>query len=117
VLSAVAGIRSSPVPDLALTETEFQATVVDLLRALGYRSMHVRRTVGRGRRWTTATSVEGWPDLFAWRPGRAVAIELKTETGLVSAAQERVLAELNGAGVEARVARPSQWDELVAWLR
>lgn len=101
----------------AITEAEWQATVTDLLRALGYRSMHCRRSIGKGRRWTTATSVVGWPDLFAWRPGRAVALELKAEGGTVTTEQERVLAELAGAGIDARVVRPSDFDELVEWLR
>lgn len=102
---------------LAITEAEWQATVVELLRALGYRSMHVRRSRGRGMAHTTSTSIPGWPDLFAWRPGRAVALELKSERGVVSPEQAAVLAELQAAGVRARVARPSEFDELVEWLR
>jgi hypothetical protein len=100
-----------------ITEAAWQATVVDLLRALGYRSMHVRRSRGRGMAHTTSTSIAGWPDLVAWRPGRFVAIELKAERGVVSLEQQRVLAELEAAGVEARVSRPSDFDDLAEWLR
>lgn len=100
-----------------ITEAEFQSTVVELLGALGYQHLHVRRTVGRGRRWTTSTNLIGWPDLLAWRPGRIVAIELKSEGGKPTAEQVAVLGSLSAAGVEGRVVRPSDWDGLVEWLR
>lgn len=102
---------------LVVSEAEWQGTVVDLLRALGYRSMHVRRSRGKGMRHTTSTSVAGWPDLVAWRPGRFVALEVKSEAGRATADQVRVLGELEAAGVECRVARPSDFDELAGWLR
>jgi len=102
---------------VAITEAQWQATVVELLGALGYEHLHVRRTIGRVRKWTTSTNLAGWPDLLAWRPGRIVAIELKSEQGKATAEQERVLASLAAAGVEGRVVRPSEWDELVGWLR
>lgn len=100
-----------------ITEAEFQSTVVELLVALGYRHLHVRRTLGRGRKWTTSTNLAGWPDLLAWRPGRCVAIELKSESGQATPEQVEVLASLREAGIESRVVRPSGWDELVGWLR
>lgn len=100
-----------------ITEAQWQATVVELLGALGYRHLHVRRTIGRGRKWTTATNLAGWPDLLAWRPGRVVAIELKSESGRPTSAQLEVLESLADAGVEGRVVRPSEWDDLVRWLR
>lgn len=102
---------------LPVRESDWQATVVELLEVLGYRTMHVRRTIGKGNRWTTSTSVSGWPDLFAWRPGRLVAIELKSQRGRVTPEQEQVLAELAEAGVDCRMARPDDFDELHEWLR
>lgn len=112
VVGGVVLVRAEPI-----TEQQWQSTVVDLLGALGYRHLHVRRTVGRGRKWTTATNLVGWPDLLAWRPGRCVAIELKSESGRATAEQLEVLASLAVAGIEGRVVRPSQWDALVEWLR
>jgi hypothetical protein len=101
----------------SITEAEFQATVVELLAAFGYRHLHVRRTIGQGGRWTTSTNLVGWPDLLAWRPGRCVAIELKSESGRATPEQLEVLASLAEAGIEGRVVRPSGWAGLVEWLR
>jgi hypothetical protein len=100
-----------------IPEVDWQHTVVDLLTVLGYRSMHVRHSVGKGNRWTTTTSVAGWPDLVAWRPGRLVAIELKSARGRVTPEQAQVLEELTDAGVECRVARPADFHDPRAWLQ
>jgi hypothetical protein len=50
-----------------LTEAEFQKVLVATLRALGWESMHVRRSIGKKRQWTTSTSSAGWPDLVCLR--------------------------------------------------
>jgi VRR-NUC domain len=102
---------------LQVRESDWQATVVELLEVYGYRTLHVRRSIGKGQRWATTTSIAGWPDLLAWRPNRLVAIELKSQGGKVTPEQEQVLAELADAGVETRVARPSDFDELARWLK
>lgn len=49
----------------ALTEATWQQQVIDLAHALGWRHMHVRRSIGKGRTWVTATNVP-WPDLTLW---------------------------------------------------
>lgn len=100
-----------------VSESDFQQTVVELLGTLGYRHLHVRRTIGRGRKWVTSTNLVGWPDLLAWCPGRVVAIELKSESGKATPEQLDVLATLAAAGIECRVIRPSDWGSLVEWLR
>lgn len=98
--------------ELAPTEAEFQAQVVELARILGWQVLHVRRSIGKGHRWTTTTSVTGWPDLFMWHPRHGVlARELKTETGKLTAEQEEVLASLCAAGVDAGVWRPADFEE------
>lgn len=109
--------RSIPAPPI--TETEWQQVAVALLHSLGWRHLHVRRTIGRGKKWVTSTNVVGWPDLYAWHEGqrRQVAIELKSERGATSPEQVAVLASLAAAGVETMVARPSDFDALVAFLR
>ena len=78
--------------------------------------MHVRRSTQRDNRWTTATSIPGWPDIFAWRTRQTLAVELKTETGRLTTQQADVLDSLRAAGIDARVWRPSDWDEIEATL-
>lgn len=109
--------RTIPTPPV--TEAEFQAQVLDLARIFGWRSMHVRRSIGKQRRWTTATSCDGWPDLFLWnaKQGRHLAAELKSESGKVRPEQDEVLASLEFAGVAVYVWRPSDLDEIARVLR
>jgi hypothetical protein len=98
------------------SEADFQAQLVELARIMRWRTMHVRRTIGKGRRWTTGTSIDGWPDLTLWRPGQFLMAELKTDTGPVSDEQLDVLHSLHAAGVDARLWRPRDWDEVQATL-
>jgi hypothetical protein len=94
-----------------LSEADLQAQVVELAGMLGWRVLHVRRSIGKGNRWTTATSVVGWPDLFMWHPAwrRVVAAELKAEKGRATTEQTAVLASLALAGIETHLWRPSDW--------
>lgn len=91
-----------------LTEAQWQQQVIDLAHALQWKHLHVRRSIGKGRKWTTATNVSGWPDLYLWhdRHGFA-ALELKSETGEATPEQLDVLAQLERAGARVMVARPS----------
>lgn len=103
----------------AMLESEWQQQVIDLCNALQWKHCHVRKTIGRKGRWTTATSVVGWPDLVLWHEGqqRLVFVELKTDTGIVSAEQAVVLASLRAAGQEAYVCRPADLDALHRTLK
>jgi hypothetical protein len=102
-----------------VTEEDFQAQVVAAAHLFGWHHLHVRRTIGRGKKWVTATNVKGWPDLFLWHEKweRAVAAELKSERGVASPEQLECLASLAAAGIETYVWRPSDWDALEAVLR
>lgn len=104
---------------VAPTEAEFQAQLVELAGVLGWEHNHTRRTIGRGRKWTTATSKVGWPDLVLWHPrdGGVLFVELKTDTGKVSAEQQRTLTSLRSAGAEVYVWRPSDMDAIVDRLQ
>ena len=99
---------------LTITEAEFQTQVTDLASLLGWRWMHVRRSKVRNERWATATSVPGWPDLFLWHPTqqRVAAVELKSQAGNVTKLQRELLDELEAAGLEVYVWRPSDFDAL-----
>ena len=105
----------------AVSGAEFQRQVVELAGIYGWRVLHVRRSLGRrrgGAAWQTTTSIKGWPDLFAFHPvrGSVFAAELKSDTGRLTAEQKQVLAELEHCGIDTRVWRPADWDEVEAAL-
>ncbi len=103
----------------AMTEEEFHQQVTHLAALYGWRVNHHRPTpTGRtGDRWTTATTVKGWPDLTLWRPGALLFRELKTDTGRLTADQREVLAELAAAGADVEVWRPRDFDRVLTTLR
>jgi hypothetical protein len=109
----------SATPAVALSEAEWQEQFIQLAHALGWEHNFTRRTIGRGGRWTTATSKKGWPDLTLWneRQRRTMYVELKTETGRLSPEQEACLRSLTAAGNEVHVWRPSDLDEAHRALR
>lgn len=105
-----------------MTEEEWQRQVVELAGILGWKHLHVRRTIGRGGRWTTSTNLKGFPDLMLWHEGmrRVVAAELKSERGRLSPEQVDVLRSLRAAGMEAYVWKPSDLGDvkrLLSWPR
>lgn len=100
-----------------MTETEWQAQVIDLAHLLGWSHLHVRRSIGKGKQWTTATNRSGWPDIFAWHPRHGfVALELKVGRNQPTAEQLEVLAELRAAGARTLVAWPDDIDDVIALL-
>lgn len=103
-----------------MTHVELQEAVTKLLALMGWRWLHVRRSIGKGRRWVTATNVVGWPDLAPlWnpkQPGRHLAIELKVPPDDLSDAQRDVLADLTAAGFETFVIRPDDLQMLAQVL-
>jgi hypothetical protein len=106
-------------PELKVSEELFQKQLVRAARLLGWNHMHARRSKGRNNKWTTATNVTGWPDLFLWHETqqRAIAAELKTDIGRVSHEQRAVLDSLAHAGIETYVWRPRDWDQVLATLK
>jgi hypothetical protein len=93
-----------------VAEAEFQAQVVELAGVLGWWHMHVRRSIGKGRKWVTATNVP-WPDLTLWRPPRStertgsfLVRELKVDARSPwQPGQREVLDQLHACGVDAGV--------------
>ena len=103
-----------------ITERAWQAQAERLLATFGWRSYHAPDNApmrGRDGRMHVQNVRGGWPDLFAIKAGRAVALELKKETGVLDAAQRDWLLELAGAGVEVDVLRPSEIGRLEAIAR
>jgi len=112
-------VTATKQPPVKISHIDWQQQVVDLLRVLGWRWMHVRRSKGHGGFWTTSTNIDGWPDLLCWsirgKPG-LVAIELKVGRDKPSAAQIKVLSELHSSGVKCWVLWPHQLDAVPGWL-
>lgn len=95
--------------DTLVTEKDFQATVLELARVLGWRCYHTH---------DSRRSEPGFPDIVAVRPPRVIYAELKTERGRLTPTQRDWLSLLKGCpGVEAHVWRPSKWPEIEAVLR
>lgn len=108
----------SPNIDGGLTHVEFQEQVVEAAHVFGWHHLHIRRSIGKGKRWVTSTNVVGWPDLLLWRDGSGfLAIELKVGRDKATVEQEQVLAQLARAGAVTMVAYPDDWPKVEAALR
>ena len=89
------------------TEAQFQETVIGMARALGWRVYHTH---------DSRRSDPGYPDLTMVR-GRVLRIwELKSETGTLRRNQADWIVDLQTAGVEALVLRPSDMPRIKAML-
>lgn len=85
-----------------ISEKQWQATVVELARTLGFRVFHP---------YDARRSAIGWPDLCL--VGRKIIwLELKSATGKTTPAQDGWIAAIRKAGGEAYVLRPSDLDLL-----
>lgn len=97
-----------------VTEKELLQLVEDTARRFGWLTYHTH---------DSRRSEPGFPDLVLCKPetGRYPAqllyVELKSETGRVSAAQIRWLDALKANRVEVHIWRPSDWPAIQARLR
>lgn len=92
-----------------MRERDFQAMVEQAAGYLGWMTYHV---------WDSRRSNPGWPDLVLLKGNRMLIWELKTERGRVRPEQDVWIAALNQVpGVEARIVRPSEWDDLLVMLK
>lgn len=91
-----------------ISERAFQAQFIEAAGYLGWHHYHT---------FDSRRSNPGFPDLVLWRPGRLAMCELKAERGRISPEQHRIHEELAAALVDIHTWRPSQWDELMEWLR
>jgi hypothetical protein len=89
-----------------MTEREWQREVVAIAKQCGWRHYHTH---------DSRRSEPGWPDLALVRE-RLVLAELKTDTGRISAHQERWLSLLSQAGVETYVWRPGDREHVIRTL-
>jgi hypothetical protein len=93
--------------DLAMSEAQWQAAVLDLAHALKWEHYHTH---------DSRRSPSGFPDLVLVRD-RVIFAELKSERGDLVGTQYEWLMRLVHAGMEAYVWRPSDWPEVERILR
>ena len=100
--------KSNKLPQLS--EKLFMGRVIAGANALGYLVYHTH---------DSRRSTAGWPDLVLCHPKshRLLIVEVKTDAGKVSVAQQMWLDALILAGVEALVLRPADWDTFWETLR
>ena len=93
-------------PGSLLSEREWMAVVVQVLRLRGWSVFHDTLAL---------RSAAGYPDVTAVNPGqrRVLWIECKTATGRVTASQERWIDALSAAGQEVYVIRPDDYELLL----
>lgn len=87
-------------------ERDLQATALQLMRIVGWRTFCDRMAF---------RSDAGWPDITAIHTEmkRTLFVECKTEKGKLSAKQEEWLTDLSRAGNETFLLRPSYWERFV----
>ena len=92
-----------------MTERELSRNVVKLAELLRWRVFTINQTRAAGLR---SHSGPGWPDIFAVRAGRALAIELKVKGRKPTDAQLAWLAALGEvAGVESHLWSENHWHD------
>lgn len=98
---------------IPITEKAFFSQVEDLLKRFQWEFEHTFEQSVYARRTT-----KGFPDIVACRPPRLLFIELKSEKGKVTEAQQEWLDALKATGkVEVYLWKPSQFEEIVELLR
>lgn len=96
-------------------ETEFQRTVVDFARLLGWRVRVVDQRNARGQLRARHEDQQGWPDLLLVKD-RVVWLELKAFGKSLSPTQVECIRELREAGAEVHVVTPAHWLSLQVFL-
>jgi hypothetical protein len=89
-----------------LRESDWARAVEDTFDLCRWRWVHFRPARTKAGKWVTPTSgsgSKGWPDYFAVRDDRALAIELKRAGGRTSPEQSDWIAAMQQTGIEAHV--------------
>ena len=92
-----------------LTEAAFQRQVLDLAKLCGWRTYHTH---------DSRRSQPGFPDIVLVNPKRrhTLFVELKTDVGRVTAAQQAWIDDLRRAGANVHLWRPADWTAIVEIL-
>ncbi len=105
-----------PLPDAEILEADWQRTVLDLAKVMGWRIAHFRPAMTtRGWRTPVAADGAGFPDLYLVRE-RGLFLELKREKGKLSEDQIVWIRALLNAQVEVYVCRPRHLEQLAEVL-
>ena len=101
-----------------MPERDFTQRVIRYARLRGWLVHHCRPTRMASGRWATAIQGDaGFPDLVLAHPNRGVIYaELKTESGRLSAEQNRWQHALTCAYARSFTWRPSDWHTIVEAL-
>ena len=102
-----------------VTEAAFLRQVVDLAHYTGWLVHHCRPAVLPSGKWATHISGDaGFVDLVLAKEGRVIFVELKSEKGKVTDAQQAWRWALGAGrpGCNAFVWRPSDWKAIVEIL-
>lgn len=103
---------------IPLTEAAFMRQVTDLATRLGWQWLHVRPMGNSQGVWRTPTFGplgKGWPDLVLIRRGTMIFAELKTQRGVLSPEQQKVITLLDNIHL-AYVWRPSDFPQILEVL-
>ena len=101
--------ESRAVLDRSISERDFQAQIVELARALGWRVYHTRDSQG---------SAPGFPDLIMIRGATLLAMEVKSAKGKEAPAQQEWIAAFKQVRyVVADFIYPKHWDQVEDTLR
>jgi hypothetical protein len=96
--------QEAPGPATDISETEFQAAVIQEAKERGWRHYHT---------FDSRRSAEGFPDLILLRKHRAIVAELKSTKGKVSTAQKNWINAFRQFGwIEVFVWRPADWPQI-----
>ncbi len=94
--------------DLAKSEADFQAQIVDLAELNGWWTWHDN---------DSRRNKAGFLDLFILRGAVLLCLEVKTEKGDISPKQQELVDKLKLVRiVQADIVRPRHWDQVVAVL-
>lgn len=101
-----------------MSEKQFQTQIMQLARLNGWLVSHFhnsQKMVRRGNSYIPIgdNDAKGFPDCFLVRGSRILVWELKKELGKTTPEQDIWLEALRVAGLEARVVRPSDFDQYV----
>ena len=91
---------------MSMSERQLSRAVVALAELYGWRVYVIQNTRAAGLRSHTG---EGWPDIFAVRDDRALAVELKVKGRKPTEAQLEWLQGLWRAGVRTEVWTEREW--------
>lgn len=97
----------------------FEDQIIDLAHTLGWRIAHFRPAMtAKGWRTPVAGDGAGYPDMHLVKGARQIFVEVKSDTGQLSAEQKKWLFALAQVpGNEVFIWRPKAWDGIVAVLK